>query len=352
MPARLVDDLPAGSPPDADVVTVTCGNLAHGLVDDASPARGPDRRGHRRPEGLDPRHARDAGAPQAADRSRSSSSPATTSCTSSTASAGSARCGSARSRASPASTSSSSTARASAAAPPDQLMVPADALDQVTRYVGGEQPSLDRLGGGDWTKRKNRAKKAVREIAAELIKLYAARQATKGHAFGPDSPWQRELEDAFPFHETPDQLTTVDEVKARHGADDADGPAGLRRRRLRQDRDRGAGGVQGGAGRQAGGGAGADHAAGEPAPVDLHRADERLPAGDQGAEPVPDRQGSGRGDGRHGRRHRRHRRRHPPAAQPGRPVQGPGADHRRRGAAVRRRAQGADEAAPHLASTC
>ncbi|HWJ65240.1 MAG TPA: transcription-repair coupling factor [Nocardioides sp.] len=97
--------------------------------------------------------------------------------------------------------------------PPDRLFVPADTLDQVTRYVGGEQPSLDRLGGGDWTKRKNKARKAVREIASELIKLYAARQATQGHAFGPDSPWQRELEDAFPFHETPDQLTTVDEVK-------------------------------------------------------------------------------------------------------------------------------------------
>jgi transcription-repair coupling factor (superfamily II helicase) len=98
-------------------------------------------------------------------------------------------------------------------APPDRLYVPADTLDQVTRYVGGEQPSLDRLGGSDWTKRKNRARKAVRQIAAELIKLYAARQATRGHAFGPDSPWQRELEDAFPFVETADQLTTVDEVK-------------------------------------------------------------------------------------------------------------------------------------------
>ena len=98
--------------------------------------------------------------------------------------------------------------------PPDRLYVPADALDQVTRYVGGEQPSLDRLGGADWAKRKGRARKAVRQIAAELIKLYAARQATQGHAFGPDSPWQRELEDAFPFHETPDQLSTVDEVKA------------------------------------------------------------------------------------------------------------------------------------------
>ncbi|MFB9313569.1 transcription-repair coupling factor [Nocardioides plantarum] len=99
-------------------------------------------------------------------------------------------------------------------APPDRLYVPADALDQVTRYVGGEQPGLDRLGGADWTKRKARARKAVREIAAELIKLYAARQATKGYAFGPDTPWQRELEDAFPFTETPDQLSTVDEVKS------------------------------------------------------------------------------------------------------------------------------------------
>ncbi|HWU33214.1 MAG TPA: transcription-repair coupling factor [Marmoricola sp.] len=98
--------------------------------------------------------------------------------------------------------------------PNDTLLVPADALDQVTRYVGGEQPSLDRLGGADWAKRKGRARKAVRQIAAELIKLYAARQASKGHAFGADTPWQRELEDAFPFHETPDQLTTVDEVKA------------------------------------------------------------------------------------------------------------------------------------------
>jgi transcription-repair coupling factor (superfamily II helicase) len=97
--------------------------------------------------------------------------------------------------------------------PPDRLYVPADALDQVTRYVGGESPSLDRLGGADWSKRKNRARKAVREIAAELIKLYAARQATQGYAFGPDTPWQGELEDAFPFQETPDQLSTVDEVK-------------------------------------------------------------------------------------------------------------------------------------------
>ncbi|MFD1825876.1 MULTISPECIES: transcription-repair coupling factor [Mumia] len=97
--------------------------------------------------------------------------------------------------------------------PADRLFVPTDQLDQVTRYVGGEQPSLDRLGGADWNKRKSRARKAVKQIAGELIKLYAARQATQGHTFGADTPWQRELEDAFPYHETPDQLATIDEVK-------------------------------------------------------------------------------------------------------------------------------------------
>jgi transcription-repair coupling factor (superfamily II helicase) len=97
--------------------------------------------------------------------------------------------------------------------PPDRLYVPTDQLDQVTRYVGGEHPSLDRLGGSDWAKRKGKARRAVRQIAGELIKLYAARQATPGHAYTADTPWQRELEDAFPFVETPDQLTTVNEVK-------------------------------------------------------------------------------------------------------------------------------------------
>ena len=97
--------------------------------------------------------------------------------------------------------------------PPDRLFVPMDQLDQISRYVGGESPSMDRLGGADWSKRKSRARKAVRQIASELIKLYAARQAMKGHAFGPDTPWQSELEDAFAFVETPDQMATIDEVK-------------------------------------------------------------------------------------------------------------------------------------------
>ncbi|MFE6038496.1 transcription-repair coupling factor [Streptomyces sp. NPDC056452] len=97
--------------------------------------------------------------------------------------------------------------------PGDRLYIPTDQLEQVTKYVGGEAPTLHRLGGADWTKTKQRAKKAVKEIAADLIKLYSARMAAPGHAFGPDTPWQRELEDAFPYAETPDQLSTIAEVK-------------------------------------------------------------------------------------------------------------------------------------------
>jgi transcription-repair coupling factor (superfamily II helicase) len=98
--------------------------------------------------------------------------------------------------------------------PGDKLYVPTDQLDLLTRYVGGEAPQLSKMGGSDWAAAKGRARKAVRDIAVELVKLYSARMASKGHAFAPDSPWQRELEEAFPFPETPDQLTTIDEVKA------------------------------------------------------------------------------------------------------------------------------------------
>ena len=98
--------------------------------------------------------------------------------------------------------------------PGDRLLVPTDALDQVTKYVGGDAPALSKMGGADWARTKSRARKAVREIAGELVRLYAARSATTGHAFGPDTPWQAELEEAFPYTETPDQLATIDEVKA------------------------------------------------------------------------------------------------------------------------------------------
>ncbi|GAA5072356.1 transcription-repair coupling factor [Thermocatellispora tengchongensis] len=95
----------------------------------------------------------------------------------------------------------------------DRLYVPTDQLDEVTRYVGGEAPTLNRMGGADWAKAKSRARKAVKEIAGELIRLYSARMASPGHAFAPDTPWQREMEDAFPYAETNDQLEAIDEVK-------------------------------------------------------------------------------------------------------------------------------------------
>ncbi|MEP9394394.1 transcription-repair coupling factor [Gordonia sp. VNQ95] len=97
--------------------------------------------------------------------------------------------------------------------PGDRLYVPMDALDQLSRYVGGEQPSLSKLGGSDWQNTKRKARKAVREIAGELVQLYAARHAAPGYAFSPDTPWQREMEDAFDFTETVDQMTVIGEVK-------------------------------------------------------------------------------------------------------------------------------------------
>ncbi len=98
--------------------------------------------------------------------------------------------------------------------PGDRLFVPMDQLDQVTKYTGGEQPSVNKMGGADWQKTKAKARKAIKQIAGELIRLYSARMATQGFAYSPDTPWQRELEDAFAYIETPDQLATIDEVKA------------------------------------------------------------------------------------------------------------------------------------------
>jgi transcription-repair coupling factor (superfamily II helicase) len=96
----------------------------------------------------------------------------------------------------------------------DKLYVPMDSLDQLSRYVGGQAPALSRLGGSDWANTKTKARKAVREIAGDLVALYAKRQAAPGYAFSPDTPWQAEMEDAFGFTETADQLTAITEVKA------------------------------------------------------------------------------------------------------------------------------------------
>lgn len=97
--------------------------------------------------------------------------------------------------------------------PGDRLFVPTDTLELVTRYVGGEAPAVHRIGGADWQNAKKRARKAVKEIAGELIQLYAARMSVPGFAFSQDTSWQRELESSFRYVETIDQQSTIEEVK-------------------------------------------------------------------------------------------------------------------------------------------
>ena len=95
----------------------------------------------------------------------------------------------------------------------DKLYVPSDAVGMVARYIGGDVPRVHRMGGSDWARATAKVKRAVRDMAGELVRLYTVRMSVPGHAFGPDTPWQRELEDAFPYEETPDQLRVIDDVK-------------------------------------------------------------------------------------------------------------------------------------------
>ena len=97
--------------------------------------------------------------------------------------------------------------------PADQLWVPMDSLDMLSKYTGGESPHLSKMGGSDWKNTKKKARAAVREIAGELVELYAKRHAAPGHPFPPDTPWQMEMEDNFPYVETEDQMMAIDAVK-------------------------------------------------------------------------------------------------------------------------------------------
>jgi len=96
----------------------------------------------------------------------------------------------------------------------DKLYVPSDQIDTIRLYSGGETPKLNKMGGADFSRTKAKVRSAVAEIAQELVVLYQRRVATPGHAFAPDTPWQRELELSFPYQETPDQLTAIAAVKA------------------------------------------------------------------------------------------------------------------------------------------
>jgi transcription-repair coupling factor (superfamily II helicase) len=94
----------------------------------------------------------------------------------------------------------------------DRLFVPTDTTESLQRYIGSEEPSLSRLGTADWERTKARVRKRVRDIAADLIRLYSVRLKSSGHSFPLDTPWERELAESFPFDETPDQLRAIDDV--------------------------------------------------------------------------------------------------------------------------------------------
>lgn len=96
----------------------------------------------------------------------------------------------------------------------DRLYVPTDQLAAVRKYTGGEAPRLSRMGGADWDRVRSKVRKAVAAVAHEVVALHRRRARAAGHAFAGDTPWQREMEASFPYEETPDQVTTISEVKA------------------------------------------------------------------------------------------------------------------------------------------
>jgi transcription-repair coupling factor (superfamily II helicase) len=96
----------------------------------------------------------------------------------------------------------------------DKIFLPADQIGRITRYAGGPAPSLSRLGGTEWERTKTRVRRAVNDLARELLAIYVARESAVGFAFSADTTWQRELEESFPYTETPDQARSIEEVKA------------------------------------------------------------------------------------------------------------------------------------------
>lgn len=144
----------------------------------------------------------------------------------------------------------------------DKLYVPVEQLDVVQKYIGGGEehtPKVNRLGSREWQNTKARVKKSIRDMTEELTALYKQRETVQGYAFGADTPWQRQFEDDFPYEETPDQLTCIDEIKADMERPRVMGSPAVRRCGIRKNRGRAACGVQSGDGRKAGGAACADY---------------------------------------------------------------------------------------------
>ena len=235
----------------------------------------------------------------------------------------------------------------------DKLFVPLERLDLVQKYTGGAAPALDKLGGTTWEKAKTRVKKAMRDMAEELLKLYAARKAVAGHAFSPDSHWQQEFDDAFEYDLTPDQQTAIADITR-----DLESPTPMDRL-LCGDVGYGKTEVamraafKVGDGRQAGRVSRADDRARLPAPAHAAGPVRRLPGARRDDQPVPHEAGtegdrstklaSGQLDIIVGTHRLLSKDVHVPRSRPAR---------RGRGTAVRRRAQGAASSSCARRSTC
>ena len=235
------------------------------------------------------------------------------------------------------------------AQPPPRLFVPVTEAHLVSKYVGTgkARPPLNTLGGTRWARAKEHAERAVRDVASDLLAIQAARESQAGHAFAAGRPVAAGVRGRVHLRGNARPGARHRRDQGRHGAAQADGPADLRRRRLRQDRGRHPRRVQGGPGRQAGGGAGAHDRARAAALQHLPRAHGRLPdaRGDALALSHPPRPATS--SQRSGSRRGGHRHRHPPAAAGGHRLQGPGPGGHRRGAALRRDAQGEVQEAAH-----
>ena len=164
----------------------------------------------------------------------------------------------------------------------DRIFVPVEQIARISRYSGGERPALSKLGGTDWLRAKQRVRKAVDDLAEDLLQLYATRAQARGHAYRRRHAVAGRDGGFVPVRGDDRPAPGDARGQGRHGADPPDGPPGRRRRRLRQDRGRAARGVQGDPGRQAGRRAGADHRARGPAPRHVPPALGRVPAARSG----------------------------------------------------------------------
>ena len=194
----------------------------------------------------------------------------------------------------------------------DKLFIPVENLDVLSRYGSSEDAvPLDRLGGEGWQKRKARLKERIRAIAAELLKTAAARALRKATVIEPEESSFNQFVDRFPWEETDDQDRAIDDVLGDLADRQADGPPGLRRCRLRQDRGGAARRLRRGDERPPGGGRGPDHPARPPALPGLQRTLRRFPAQGRAAQPPGSRKGNDRNPRRTGRRDDGRRHRHP-----------------------------------------